>query len=147
MQRFRLMNLYVVGVIVLVLLTLGGVAWLRRPGAPARPHIEQAATAVAATAPVSDAGPASADAARPVTVSIDNFTFTPRTVTVAVGATVTWVNHDDVPHTATSDDEPARFDSKALDSDEKYSFTFTKPGTYRYFCKVHTHMTGTVIVE
>ena len=85
-------------------------------------------------------------------ISIDNFAFKPRELSVPVGATVTWVNHDDVPHTATAStatangDAPA-FDSGPLDTDEKFSFTFTTPGTYSYFCKVHPHMTGTVIVK
>ena len=80
-------------------------------------------------------------------ISIDNFAFKPRELSVPVGATVTWMNHDDVPHTATSAGEPTLFDSKALDTDGTFSFTFTRPGTYRYFCKVHPHMTGTVIVK
>ena len=78
---------------------------------------------------------------------VDNFKFSPGELSVPVGATVTWVNHDDVPHTVTSAATPRVFDSKALDTDDKYSFTFTKPGTYRYFCKVHTHMTGSVMVK
>jgi plastocyanin len=57
------------------------------------------------------------------------------------------VNHDDVPHTATTAGEAPLFDSKALDTDDKYSFKFTKPGTYKYYCKIHPHMTGTVIVN
>ena len=80
-------------------------------------------------------------------VEIDNFVFKPKELTIAVGTKVTWVNKDDVPHTATSSDDPPAFDSKALDTDDKYSFTFTKPGTYKYFCKVHPHMTAVVIVK
>ena len=80
-------------------------------------------------------------------VTIDNFAFKPKEVTVSAGTTVTWVNKDDVPHTATSKSDPPAFDSKALDTDDSYSFTFTRPGTYAYFCKVHNHMTGTVIVK
>src|ERR1700739_3432014 len=64
-------------------------------------------------------------------VKIDNFSFTPPTVTVPVGTTVTWMNADDIPHTVVSDDQ--NFKSKALDTDEKFSYTFTKPGTYSYF--------------
>jgi plastocyanin len=60
---------------------------------------------------------------------------------------VTWVNHDDVPHTATATGDSPAFDSGALDTDEKFSFTFKAPGTYPYACKVHPHMTGTVIVK
>ena len=80
------------------------------------------------------------------TVSIDNFTFKPQTVTVKVGTTVTWTNKDDIPHgIASANGAFAR--SKALDTDDSYSFTFTVPGTYQYFCYVHPHMTGTVVVE
>jgi len=80
-----------------------------------------------------------------VSVNIDNFVFTPKEITVARGTTVTWVNHDDVPHTVVSPDK--KFKSKALDTDDAYSFTFTTPGTYRYFCYIHPHMTGDVVVE
>lgn len=78
-------------------------------------------------------------------VKIDNFTFTPPTVTVAVGTPVKWVNHDDIPHTVVSDDKS--FKSKALDTDDAFSFTFTKPGTYTYFCSIHPKMTGKVVVK
>ena len=78
-------------------------------------------------------------------VKIDNFSFTPTTLTVAAGTTVTWTNSDDVPHTVVSDDK--LFKSKVLDTDEKFSYTFTKPGTYPYFCSVHPKMTGTVVVQ
>ena len=77
-------------------------------------------------------------------VSIDNFSFNPPTLTVRAGATVTWVNRDDVPHTVTADDKA--FASKTLDTDDQYSRTFDAPGTYPYFCAVHPHMTGRVIV-
>ena len=78
-------------------------------------------------------------------ISIDNFTFSPATVTVAVGATVTWINHDDVPHTVTATDK--QFTSKALDTDDRFSHAFTAPGTYAYYCAVHPHMTGQVVVR
>jgi len=78
-------------------------------------------------------------------VKIDNFSFGPTTLTVAVGITVTWTNRDDIPHTVVSDDKV--FKSKVLDTDEKFSFTFTKPGTYPYFCSVHPKMTGKVVVQ
>jgi plastocyanin len=92
---------------------------------------------------------ASAPASQPaaVTVKIDNFTFQPKELKIAVGTTVTWQNADDVPHTATSKDDPQTFDSGALDTDEKFSFTFKKPGNYPYYCKVHPHMTGVVTVR
>jgi plastocyanin len=79
-------------------------------------------------------------------VTIDNFTFSPQSLTIAPGTIVTWVNHDDVPHTATSSAKPREFGSRALDTDDKFSHTFSTPGTYPYFCAVHPHMTGTIIV-
>ena len=78
-------------------------------------------------------------------VKIDNFSFGPTTLTVAAGSTVTWVNHDDIPHTVVSTD--GAFKSKVLDTDEQFSFTFTKPGTYAYFCSIHPKMTGTLVVQ
>ena len=78
-------------------------------------------------------------------VKIDNFSFGPATMTVPVGTTVTWTNRDDIPHTVVSDDKV--FKSKVLDTDEKFSFTFAKPGTYSYFCSVHPKMTGKVVVQ
>ncbi len=82
----------------------------------------------------------------PATVKIENFSYEPKELTVAVGTTVTWVNEDDVPHTATGEGESPAFDSKALDTDDKFSFTFSKAGTYPYYCKVHPHMKGTIVV-
>jgi plastocyanin len=81
----------------------------------------------------------------PVEVKIDNFSFTPATITVAAGTTVRWTNRDDIPHTVVSDDQ--KFESKALDTDDQYSYTFTKPGTYGYFCSIHPKMTGKVVVQ
>ena len=78
-------------------------------------------------------------------VKIHNFTFTPKSVTVKAGTTVTWTNQDDIPHTVMS--SAKLFRSKALDTDDKFSFTFTTPGTYEYFCSLHPHMTGTIVVE
>ena len=82
--------------------------------------------------------------AEDVTVKIANFTFGPQELKVKAGTTVTWTNEDDIPHTVVS---PNNFRSKALDTDATYSFTFTTPGTYKYFCSLHPHMTGTVVVE
>jgi plastocyanin len=78
-------------------------------------------------------------------VKIDNFSFGPAAVTVPVGTTVTWTNQDDIPHTVVSTDNV--FKSKALDTDDKFSFVFTKPGTYSYFCSIHPKMTGQIIVQ
>jgi plastocyanin len=82
--------------------------------------------------------------AEPTTVTIDNFTFAPAELTVMVGTTVTWKNHDDIPHTVTS---AGKFRSKALDTDDSFSFTFTTAGDYNYFCSLHPHMTGMIKVE
>ena len=80
-----------------------------------------------------------------VEVKIDNFSFGPQTLMVAVGTTVTWTNRDDIPHTVVADDKS--FKSKVLDTDEKFSYTFTSAGTYPYFCSIHPKMTGKVVVE
>ena len=78
-------------------------------------------------------------------VSIDNFTFRQPVVTVKPGTTVTWTNRDDIPHTVVSKD--ALFKSKVLDTGDTFAFTFTKAGQFGYFCSLHPHMTGTVIVK
>ena len=78
-------------------------------------------------------------------ITIDNFTFTPKELTIAVGTTVKWVNHDDIPHTVV--EKKTTFRSKALDTDDSYSFTFTSAGTFDYFCGLHPHMVGQVIVK
>ena len=83
--------------------------------------------------------------AAPVEVKIDNFSFSPATLTVTPGTTVTWTNRDDIPHTVVSDDKI--FKSKVLDTDEKFSYTFDKPGSYPYFCSVHPKMIGKVVVQ
>jgi plastocyanin len=77
-------------------------------------------------------------------VTIDNFTFAPAQLVVKIGTTVTWKNQDDIPHTIVS---AGKFKSKALDTDDSYSFTFTAAGDYTYFCSLHPHMTGTIKVE
>lgn len=79
------------------------------------------------------------------TVTISNFTFGPPTLAVRPGTTVTWINSDDTPHTVTATDRS--FHSKALDTGERFAFTFTKPGEYAYFCSVHPMMTGKVVVR
>jgi len=78
-------------------------------------------------------------------VTIDNFTFTPPELTVAVGTTVKWVNHDDIPHNIIEKNKAFR--SKALDTDDSYTFTFASAGTFDYFCGLHPHMTAKVIVK
>jgi plastocyanin len=80
-----------------------------------------------------------------IQVKIDNFTFNPQQITVKAGTTVVWTNHDDIPHTVTSSTKV--FKSNALDTDDKFLFTFTTPGSYLYFCALHPHMTGSIVVE
>ncbi|HEV3027512.1 MAG TPA: cupredoxin family copper-binding protein, partial [Planctomycetota bacterium] len=80
-------------------------------------------------------------------VAILDFKFEPETLTVSPGTKVTWVNKDDEPHTATSSEKPKRFDSGVLDTAQSYSFTFVEPGSYPYFCKLHPHMTGVIVVK
>ena len=83
--------------------------------------------------------------AKAAEIKIDNFSFAPGTFTVAVGTTVTWINHDDIPHTVVSTD--GVFKSKVLDTDEKFSYTFSKAGSYPYFCSIHPKMTGSIVVQ
>jgi amicyanin len=78
-------------------------------------------------------------------VKIDNFTFGPQSLTIKAGTTVTWTNEDDIPHTVAA--TAKAFKSKVLDTDDKFSFTFATAGTYEYFCSLHPHMTGTIVVE
>ena len=89
--------------------------------------------------------PSTKAANRQQTIAIDNFTFNSKSVTVPPGTKVTWINHDDVPHKVVSADKT--FSSPVLDTDGRFSFTFTKPGTYDYFCSIHPMMTGNVVVK
>ena len=98
-----------------------------------------AAFAVAATFPAASAQAADTE------VKIDDFAFAPQRVTVKAGTTVTWINDDDIPHTVASSTKTIK--SSALDTKDKFSFTFTTPGTYEYFCSLHPHMTGAIVVE
>jgi plastocyanin len=84
-------------------------------------------------------------AATTVEVKIDNFSFSPQEITVSAGTTIIWTNRDDIPHTVVSDEKV--FKSKVLDTDQQFSYTFAKPGTYPYFCSVHPKMTGRVVVK
>jgi|GEM_PF-792440 len=144
-------------------------AWplLAACGAVAQPAAQPAAQPVATAAPVShiaasDAmsatmvmAPKTPDPTKPVQppessitgpkVTIDNFSFTPRVIMVPVGSTVTWINHDDVPHTVTAADKS--YSSKGLDTDDRYTHQFTVAGVYSYFCSIHSVMTGTVVVQ
>jgi len=111
--------------------------------------VSLAVTLVAMTAVLAGAPKVAAKAQQPVAASaevkIDNFSFGPGTLTVAVGTTVVWTNHDDIPHTVVSTE--GVFKSKVLDTDEKFSYTFTKAGTFPYFCSIHPKMTGKVVVQ
>jgi len=104
-----------------LVLVLAGIAGVRR---------------IAASRPVPAAG---------VEVKIDNFSFAPTSLTVRVGTQITWTNRDDIPHTVVEDDKT--FKSKVLDTDEKFTFTPTKPGIYKYYCSIHPKMTARVVVE
>src|SRR5258705_13904255 len=106
-------------------------------------HI-RVATAVAVFA-VTAAFPAAPAQAADAEVQIDQFAFAPQRVTVKAGTTVTWINDDDIPHTVASSSK--LFKSKPLDTEDKFSFTFTTPGSYEYFCSIHPHMTGAIVVE
>ena len=79
-------------------------------------------------------------------VKIGNFVFEPQNLIVQVGTKVTWVNEDDLPHNVVSSARGV-FKSKVMDTEEKYTFTFTTPGSFEYFCALHPHMKGTIVVE
>ena len=110
--------------IILFVLCMGAIA-----GTEAGMHVAVAA----------ETGPA------PAEIKIDNFSFTPPTLTVQAGTKVTWTNRDDIPHNIVSSEQ--KFKSKPLDTDDAYSFTFNEPGTYQYFCGLHPKMVGKVVVE
>jgi plastocyanin len=93
--------------------------------------------------PPGDDKPAAAAASQQVVV--DNFSFTPATAAVPVGTTVTWTNHDDIPHNVVSPEQ--KFKSPVLDTDDMFSHTFDVAGTYKYYCSIHPRMTGQVVVR
>jgi plastocyanin len=94
-------------------------------------------------APAGDDTPAAADDRKQVVV--DNFSFTPATAAVPVGTTVTWTNHDDIPHNVVSPEQ--KFKSPVLDTDDMFSHKFEAAGTYKYYCSIHPRMTGQVVVR
>src|SRR5271167_2017613 len=104
-----------------------------------------AAAFAAAVLSAAFAFPAASAQAADTEVKIDQHAFIPQRVDVKAGATVTWINDDDAPHTVASSTK--LFKSKALDTGDKFSFTFTTPGAYQYFCSVHPYMTGAIVVE
>ncbi|WP_455922751.1 cupredoxin domain-containing protein [Pseudomonas putida] len=79
-----------------------------------------------------------------VHIDIKGFMFDPQPLEIAIGTTVTWINHDPIPHTVAETSH--LFRSAALDTDERFSWTFKDPGTYQYFCTVHPQMVGTIHV-
>jgi plastocyanin len=108
-------------------------------------HIRVATALAVAVFAVATALPAASAHVAETEVKIDNFAFAPQRVVVKSGTTVTWINEDDIPHTIASSTK--LFKSNALDTQDKFSFTFTTPGAYEYFCSLHPHMTGTIVVE
>jgi plastocyanin len=90
---------------------------------------------------------ATAARAGDASVTIDNFTFNPAEITIAVGTKVTWTNRDDIPHTVTDAGDPRQFKSSPLDTGDTFDHVFTAPRTCRYFCSIHPHMQGTIIVK
>lgn len=118
----------------------GGPVWARSMAGSSMPMHSKS---MSGKSIASDATPKTASKA--YNVEIKDFSFTPTTITVPVGAKITWVNKDEQPHTVVSTNDAFR--SKALDTDEQFSFTFVKPGTYKYFCSVHPKMVATVVVE
>jgi len=102
-------------------------------------------TALVAAMPEGPSAGETADAASSAAVRIDNFSFTPPTLVVAPGTTVTWTNADDSPHTVREKD--GKFKSAALDTDDTFTQTFTAPGEYQYFCSIHPYMTAKIVVK
>ena len=113
--------------------------------APLRARVRARALLLVAFFATGDLLPPTPALAAEVTVKIDNFTFTPQKLVVKAGDTVTWENVDDIPHTVVATNRS--FKSKALDTNDKFSFTFTTAGTFEYFCSLHPHMKATVVVE
>ncbi|HTQ34763.1 MAG TPA: cupredoxin family copper-binding protein [Stellaceae bacterium] len=112
-----------------------------------KPNISRRAVPLAAAVMLVFGIGAYAGAAAPGTVTIANFAFSPTPLTVAPGTKVTWTNTDEEPHTVVSADGGKSFKSAALDTNDKFSFTFDKPGTYKYFCSIHSYMAGTIVVK
>jgi plastocyanin len=108
-------------------------------------HIRVATALAVAVFAVATALPAASAHVAETEVKIDNFAFAPQRVVVKSGTTVTWINEEDIPHTVASSTK--LFKLNALDTKDKFSFTFTTPGAYEYFCSLHPHMTGTIVVE
>lgn len=112
------------------------------PARAGTPAVHRHAVRIAESDPTAGSRPGAAADTR---IEIKDFAYSPATLTVAPGTTVTWTSRDDEPHTVTSRD--SLFTSGGLDADESFSYTFTTPGTYTYFCKLHPEMNGTIIVK
>ena len=110
-------------------------------------HAVQASGQAPAAVHSATSAPTSAPASAPTKVSIGNFTFSPATLEVPAGTTLQWVNEDDVPHTVLGTERDSPLRSPALDTDDRYSVVLSQPGTYHYFCSLHPHMMGTVVVK
>jgi amicyanin len=132
------LGFYEAGLIAMIGLAVWGVSTKRASTDEGTPQARESGTEAPSAR---NAGPS------PVKVSIDNFAFEPKELVVTAGATVTWVNADDVPHTVTSTASPPLFDSKTLRAADTFSFEFKVAGTYDYFCKAHPYMTGRVVVK
>jgi plastocyanin len=102
-------------------------------------------TPPAASGSVPAANGSAAGSAGQTQVAIDNFSFTPATLAISAGTTVTWINHDDIQHTVTADDTSYR--SGMIGTDGTFSHRFTTPGTYAYHCAIHPTMTAQIIVK
>ena len=110
--------------------------------------LRQAAAALPAAAQsqkTQQANPQSTASGQTVQASIDNFSFTPKDLTVKTGTTVVRTNKDDIPHTVTSDDN--KFASPVLDTNQRFEFTFASAGTFTYYCRMHPKMTGRIVVQ
>lgn len=120
------------------IVAIGAVMTLGGASASSASAPGQASAIVQAVSAEATGGPA-------VEIKIDNFAFTPGVITVKSGTRVTWINHDDIPHTV--DSTQGKFKSAAMDTDDKYEFRFTAPGEYPYYCRMHPKMTGKIMVQ
>ena len=148
-RRWGLMTLVIGGVLTAIVSVAGLSAGASESSdtlsASAATTKAKAAAAAAATT-TSTAGNTKATAAATKEVMIENYKYTPASLTVAVGDTVKWTNMDTAPHTVTVTSGPVKFNSGNLAKGESFSYTFTKPGTYAYYCAVHPDMTASVTV-
>jgi plastocyanin len=118
---------------------------LARSRKPVIRRVSRASLFAVALAVISICGRSATPASAVTTVTIQNFAFSPASLTVPVGGTVTWKNLDGEPHTVRSADETVR--SGALDQNESFTFKFDKAGTYKYGCSIHPQMAGTIVVK